>query len=145
MAEDNDLELDSSSQEDLRDAIDRLTKAVQSLMDILKTASSDIHSEADNDIGKKLDILIKQNQDIAKALLLLLDVNSEHLPKISRQAERSHRRAYPVSPMQRIPVSMPPSQPAQNPSPAVFPAPNNQRGPNLLDLPDFPTNGRKTG
>ena len=109
MDDDNDLELDSSSQEELKTAIDRLTKAVQSLMDILKTASTDIHSEADNDIGKKLDILIKQNQDIARALLLLLDVSSEHLPKISRQAERSRRRAYPVSPMQRIPASMPPS------------------------------------
>lgn len=97
---DDVLELDVSGQHnsnaELREAIERLTNVVNELTAIFKTASADIHAEADSDLGKKMDILIEQNRDIAKALLMVLDVQNEHLQKLSERSESSlrSRQAY---------------------------------------------------
>ncbi|GEM_PF-7108248 len=120
---DEDIELDISPNEDVKESIDKLTKAVESLITLFRTASADIHTEADSGLGQKLDILIKQNQDIARGILGLLELHKEHLPRISRHADpagsqtRQIRRApMPiVSPMQRIEprISMPSIQQVQ--------------------------------
>ncbi len=113
---DDVLELDVSGQHnsnaELREAIERLTHVVNELTAIFKTASADIHAEADSDLGKKMDILIRQNQDIAKALLTVLDVQNEHLQKLSERSESSSRsrQAYVRT------------KPAQMIRPAVIPA-----------------------
>ncbi|MBI2133457.1 hypothetical protein HYU11_02130 [Candidatus Woesearchaeota archaeon] len=99
------LALDSGSDpQELKEAINDLTKVVAELIAIFKTASSDIHAEADNSLSAKLDTLIKQNEEIARALLILIEIEGEHLPKISKQAERKTRLHFP--PMQRIQPSI---------------------------------------
>ncbi len=119
---DEDIELDISPNEDVKESIDKLTKAVENLLNLFRAASADIHAEQDAGLGQKLDILIKQNQDIAKGILAILELHKEHLPRISRHASagsqtRQIRRAPmpPVSPVQRIEprISMPSMQQVQ--------------------------------
>ena len=90
---------------DLKVSIDSLTKAVEELIEIFRTASTDIHSE-NSDLGKKFDALIKQNQEMAKALVTLLDVQREHLQKSFPPETSSFRKKIapmpPVNPMPRI-------------------------------------------
>ncbi|MBI2574678.1 hypothetical protein HYV82_02220 [Candidatus Woesearchaeota archaeon] len=116
---DEDIELDISPNEDVKESIDKLTKAVESLITLFRTASADIHTEADSGLGQKLDILIKQNQDIAKGILALFELHKEHLPRISRhesagsQTRQIRRAPMPiVAPVQRIEprMSMPSMQ-----------------------------------
>ncbi len=119
-----DMQLDSEHRE-LKEAIDRLAKVVGELILIFKTANADIHSEADNNIGSKLDMLISQNQEIAKALLVLVEIQNEH--RISRQVEKPVRRVVFPDPMPKI-------QPSINSAPARVQAappvpPRQQRPP----------------
>ncbi|MBI3033682.1 hypothetical protein HYY72_00810 [Candidatus Woesearchaeota archaeon] len=138
----DELELSNPNRE-LQDSIDKLNRTVESLISLFKTASADIHSEADSDMGRKLDTLIKQNEDIARAMLMLLEINKEHLPKISRQAERNSRRAYiaPTAPVQRIePVVSLPRPSPNSPSNAYgkYNAPVQQSAFNPPQPPKMP-------
>jgi DUF438 domain-containing protein len=78
---DNELSADNSLKE--------LTRAINHLTELFRTAADEIKAEPEVDIGKKLDVLIKQNEEIAKALLLIMELNREHLPNISRHVKRS--------------------------------------------------------
>ncbi len=103
-----DLQFDSEqNNRELKEAIDNLAKVVGELIEIFKTANADIHAESDNNIGSKLDTLISQNQEIAKAILILIEIEGEHLPKISRQVEKPKRMPFP-EPMPRIAPSISP-------------------------------------
>ncbi len=87
---DTSLFTESRDSERLRESVEKLTKAVEGLSDIFRSASADIHAEAEDDLGKKMDILIRQNRDIAKALIMILDVQKEYLPRLAE-----HRKAKP--------------------------------------------------
>lgn len=67
----------------------RLSKSVDRLAELLKGAAAEMGEDPSKDMVEKLDVLIKQNEDIAKALLLLLEINREHLPNISKHVERT--------------------------------------------------------
>ncbi|MBI3052013.1 hypothetical protein HYY74_06190 [Candidatus Woesearchaeota archaeon] len=79
---------ESRDSERLRESVEKLTKAVEGLSDIFRSASADIHAEAEDDLGKKMDVLVRQNRDIAKALIMILDVQKEYLPRLAE-----HRKA----------------------------------------------------
>ena len=120
MADEESLEIGISHNDDIKESVDNLTKAVETLLNLFKTASADIHTEGDADLGKKLDILIKQNQDIARGILALLELHKEHLPRISQNSGsgerryRSRRAPMPtVLPLQRIEPNISISNPQQ--------------------------------
>jgi DUF438 domain-containing protein len=106
------------------DSMEELTNAINNLTNLFKEAAKEIKSEEkpeSSELGKKLDVLIRQNEDIARALLLLLELNREHLPNISKHVKRSadamkagaassHPGIY-QSPGYRLPGTAPPPHP----------------------------------
>lgn len=99
--------LPSDSDNSMKD----LARAMNHMTDLFQTAAEDIKTESASDIGGRLDVLIKQNEDIAKALLLILELNREHLPNIHKHvktsAEAAQRRppeprSDPVGPRPRV-------------------------------------------
>ena len=76
---------------DLRHSIDDLSKSISDLLELFRSTSEEIKGERDVDLGKKLDVLIEHQEDMAKALLLMLELMREHLPTISRHVARRKR------------------------------------------------------
>lgn len=109
-----------SKEADLKASMDRLSASMNSLVDILKNAEKGIKTEAsmeDKTVSEKIDILVSHNEEIARALLLLLELNREHLPKISRQtritSDSSERQK--TMPRQMARQQMPPSMQPYSP------------------------------
>ncbi|MBI2137272.1 hypothetical protein HYU12_02005 [Candidatus Woesearchaeota archaeon] len=74
---------------ELRTDIRKLTTAITGLMDIFKQAHEDIKSEPTTELIGKMDKLIEQNDEISRAMLMLLELHKEHLPQISRHTRMS--------------------------------------------------------
>lgn len=103
----------------LQDSVDTLTKTINSMIAILKGAEEELSKEPseDHEISKKLEKLVEQNKDMAKAILLLLELNREHLPKIAAHTRESSR-------LMRKPVLSPrPAAPRPRPQPMQMPLP----------------------
>lgn len=81
---------DATAIKGLRGDIQKLTIAVQELLEIFKLAHQDIKEEPANHLSEKLDKLIDQNEEMARSLLLMLELNREHLPNISRHTRVSN-------------------------------------------------------
>lgn len=88
--------------DDLQRSMDRLTDEIRNLVKIFTTASADINAEAEAATNKKLDVLLDQNQEMAKALLALIKLQKEQLDAVysiatsrSEHGERPHRREHP--------------------------------------------------
>lgn len=108
---------------ELMNAINELSASINSLITMFKAASGNIASEQDlsKTISQKLDELIAQNEEIAKSMLLLIDLEREHLPLITQhtkqaaelrtptQSHYSFRRPQPIQPQRRMPVTPGPS------------------------------------
>ena len=77
--------------EELMAGMQQLSKSINNLVAMFKTASENIISEPDSSkiIIQKLDKLIKQDEEIAKSLLLLLDLEKEHLPLITSHTRQA--------------------------------------------------------
>ncbi len=127
-----------SKEEQLQASMDRLSYSINSLVKILDSAEKGIKTEVsmeDKTVSEKIDLLVSHNEEIARALLLLLELNREHLPKISRQTKissdsaekqsnnsqrqvpRQLQQIAPVQPKMSIPeIELPPLdiEPAQN-------------------------------
>ena len=73
----------------LRADIRKLTTAITGLMDIFKQAHEDIKSEPTAELIGKMDKLIEQNDEISRAMLMLLELHKEHLPQISQHTRVS--------------------------------------------------------
>ncbi len=76
--------------------MDRLSASINGLVAILQSAEKGIKTEAsmeDKTVSEKIDLLVSHNEEIARALLLLLELNREHLPKISKQTRISSESA----------------------------------------------------
>ena len=67
---------------DLKQSIDQLNGSINKLLRIVQQANVDLEADSKINLAAKLDILIQQNEDIAKAILKLLDLHHEHLPKL---------------------------------------------------------------
>ena len=136
---------------DLRNSIDDLSKSISDLLELFRSTSDEIKGEQDVDLGKKLDVLIQHQEDMAKALLLMLELMREHLPKISkhvarrRHAERLSDERPLVSPLQPSQVQQPlpmrrsaPSRQPYQPAPMMrseSPLPSQAAGSAPLQMP----------
>lgn len=69
---------------ELRSDIRRLTSSITELLAVFSKAHEDIKTEPTAELYKKMDKLVEQNEEIARALLLLLELHREHLPQISK-------------------------------------------------------------
>jgi len=78
-----------SEAKDLSVEIKRLTSAVNELLHVFSKAHEDIKTEPTAELGKKMDKLIEQNDEIGRTLLLLLELHRTHLPRIARQTRMS--------------------------------------------------------
>ncbi len=94
--------------------MDRLSGSINSLVAILESAEKGIKTEAsmeDKTVSEKIDLLVSHNEEIARALLLLLELNREHLPKISKQTRISSESAEKQMAPPRIIRQIQPAQP----------------------------------
>ncbi len=89
---DKEKSLDNTDDKSLKSSVDSLTKAINSMILLLKTAEKEVGKDQPQpELSKLFDKLIEQNNDIAKALVLLLEVNREHLPKIAAHTEATSK------------------------------------------------------
>ncbi len=107
-----------SEKEALRESVEELIMAVQTLISVFEKAKSEIKAEPTQQVLMKLDELtiynkqlieqnrevlqqtakvLQQNKDIAHSLLMLLDLHREHLPEIAK-----HTRI--TSEVRRVPL-----------------------------------------
>lgn len=89
--------------DELKESMDNLTKAMKDMTTLFQTANTEIHMEPGHDLAGKFDMLILQNKEIARALITILEIQKEYLPKLV--AER--KRQMPV--MQPMPRPVVPS------------------------------------
>ncbi len=159
--------------EELMAAMKQLSDSINNLIVMFKTASENIISEPDalKVVSKKLDRLVEQNEEIAKVLLLLLDVEKEHLPLITNNTRLSAeirtpmhrhfsmRKPMQISPLKRMPIMPRPIKrqkrsglmeqfvPTNTEPSGSLPErnmPPGSRIPDLeLDLPEFETKQQK--
>jgi SMC interacting uncharacterized protein involved in chromosome segregation len=73
---------------DLKQSINDLNGSIQKLLKLVKQANVDLEADSKINLSAKLDILIQQNEDVAKALLKLLELHHEHLPKLVARTGR---------------------------------------------------------
>jgi len=70
-----------------------LSHSLDNLTGLFKSAAQDIQAEPQvqesSVLANKLDKLIEQNAEMARALLLLLELNRGHLPQISKHVKTS--------------------------------------------------------
>ena len=100
----------------LQKSIDELNKSIKDLIKLFKTAAEE--PSADELELKKIDVLIQHNEDLANAMLLLLEINRENLPKIAAELkERPAQQpaaqlpAQPLWPQQQRPQPVMPTTP----------------------------------
>lgn len=122
----------------LQNSVDNLTKSINSMITILKGAEKELSKEPseDHQISKKLEKLVEQNKDIAKAILLLLELNREHLPKIAAHTRESSRlMRKPVVSPRPVPRPRPRPQPMQMPLPPEPAVPHREVFPSVPQPP----------
>jgi len=109
----------SSPRDDsLKDSIERLTSSINEMLALFRTASTEIKAQpeptsnalAANALADKMDTLISHNEDIAKAILLLLELSREHLPEISKHTKMSSAILKQRQFSQQRPQALPPAQ-----------------------------------
>jgi hypothetical protein len=83
-------------------SMDKLVAAINKLTELVKTAADEMHEEPNRALEEKLDTLIQQNNDLIKhneemrsSLLLLLELNRQHLPVIANNAKRPSQPPMP--------------------------------------------------
>lgn len=133
------------SQDSLQKSVKELTSAIKELTNLFYKAAEE--PSADEQELKKLDTLIAHNEDLANAMLLLLELNRENLPKIAEELKERPRQQPAERPMQiqqqpQIRTQLQPLQPRY--------APQQQLNPPLpqeldLELPEFEETKKKKG
>jgi len=117
----------SESGESLQSSIDNLNKGLNTMLEVFKQAADDLKLEEHEaeTVGKqiapmqeKLDMLIDQNQKIAKGLVTIADMVKEKLEEISEKAaERPRLPPLGPAPKPAMPSYNSPSSYGQMPSP----------------------------
>ena len=67
----------------------KLTSSINELMHIFRKAHEDIKAEPHEELMPRIDKLVEQNEEMARALLLLLELHREHIPQIAKHARIS--------------------------------------------------------
>ncbi|MFH1181714.1 MAG: hypothetical protein V1702_02030 [Candidatus Woesearchaeota archaeon] len=96
--------------------MDKLVAAINKLTELVRTAAEELHEEPNKALEEKLDKMIEQNDELLKhneeirsSLLLLLELNRQHLPSIASNIKK------PSQPMMPKPAPLP-----QKPAPDDF-------------------------
>lgn len=87
---------------ELRSEVRRLTSAINDLLQVFSKAHEDIKAEPADQLAQKMDKIIEQNEEIGRALLLLLELHREHLPQISRHSRISSEMRLRQPPAARL-------------------------------------------
>lgn len=87
---------------ELRSEVRRLTAAINDLLQVFSKAHEDIKAEPADQLAQKMDKLVEQNEEIGRALLLLLELHREHLPQISRNSRISSEMRLKSPPASRL-------------------------------------------
>ncbi len=74
---------------ELRSEVRRLTSSINDLLQVFSKAHEDIKAEPADQLSPKMDKIIEQNEELGRAILLLLELHREHLPQISRHTRIS--------------------------------------------------------
>ena len=74
---------------ELRTDIRKLTVTINEMLKVFKKAGEDLKEEPAGELSSRLDKLVKQNEEMGRALLLLLELHREHIPRISKHARIS--------------------------------------------------------
>lgn len=120
----------ATEKEALRESVEELIMAVQTLISVFEKAKSEIKAEPTQQVLMKLDELtiynkqmieqnrevlqqtakvLQQNKDMAHSLLMLLDLHREHLPEIAKHTRMtSEVRRAPLQFSRTRPSRMPP-------------------------------------
>ncbi|OGM02949.1 hypothetical protein A3K72_01765 [Candidatus Woesearchaeota archaeon RBG_13_36_6] len=142
-------EADVVTKQDISPSIEKLSKSIDSLLELFKLAGEDIkaeeHHQPDNhlnnmnihldNLNNKMNILIRHNEEMAKGILVVAEMMKEHLPAINDNTKTTMRQV--MQPQMPMPIQRP-SRPAQVPKPPrpMFAGPGQSRSP-----PNFPMQG----
>lgn len=132
--------VDTYGQEDkaLQNSVNDLTKAINSMITLLKNAEKELSKDGseDHNISAKLEKLVEQNKDMARAIVLLMELSREHLPKISAHTGESTRlmkrpaaiQRFQPRPREAAPMPLPPEPnlPSQGRFPSIPQAPSQE-------------------
>lgn len=116
---------------------DELRKSIQQMQKVFETALSQVDKEEDSDVSKRLEAIEKQNEQIAKALVSIVDmVEGKSRPKIPSPPTYA-----PEPPRMNAPVNIPPppARPIQTQKMPSFPPRPPRRMPKVdMNEPRFP-------
>ncbi len=87
---------------ELRSEVHRLTSAINDLLQVFSKAHEDIKAEPADQLALKMDKLVEQNEELGRAMLLLLELHREHLPQISRHTRISSEMRLRQPPAARL-------------------------------------------
>ena len=76
---------------ELRQDIKKLTGSINELLQVFSRASEMMQNDPVAQLPSKMDKLIEQNEEIARGLLLLLELHRENLPAINRHTRTTSR------------------------------------------------------
>ncbi|MCP3682571.1 MAG: hypothetical protein GY861_07775 [bacterium] len=107
----------------------QLTDAIIQLTNLLKAAGNDLKAESSTDLSLKIDRMISQNEEIARGILLILELQRQHLPEIVKHTKNSARQPIVIA----APV---PKQPEPHEEPILKPLSNAQ--PQRPPMPQVP-------
>jgi hypothetical protein len=84
------VSLPEDGADSLRKDLRKVASALTDLTAVFNKAHDDIAAEPTVDLSQKMDKLIEQNEEIGRAMLLLLELHREHIPKIAQNTRLSH-------------------------------------------------------
>ena len=129
----------SGGSAELMETIGKLTKNMDNMLQLFKSAAEEMNSEDNSEgsgkLGKKMDEIIEQNKTIAEAIVALADMIKENLPE---KTENEPRETNDIGiPLQRGPPPMPQRMPPPIQMPSRM-APLQMRAPPPSGMPPPP-------
>ncbi len=97
-----------NTEADLQASMERLSTSIDNLVKILDRAEQGIKTDAamnEKTVSEKMDALLAYSEEMSHAMLLLLELNREFLPKIAKQKPASAAPRMPSQPQQVAPVN----------------------------------------
>jgi hypothetical protein len=96
------LKRKSASSDEILDAINRLTKIMESMLHLFESAAAGMKKEGEGSLGKKIDKLLKENETIAESILSVADIIKEGKPE-EKEPYVVKKKAQPTMPPEPMP------------------------------------------